>query len=248
MDKDNLYQSLSNSLPPKLARDIVDEFVELRQDVTTGTLGRAAPGKFVETFVQILQFLETGKFEKKPDVDEHLRKLESRSAPMDDGLRICASRIARAMYAVRSTRSIVHKGGVDANKYDLSFLLSGAQWLLSELVRVLTGSTANDAGKLIEQIQAPVGGLVEDFGDRRIVLTDGRTADQILILLFSYYPARVAADRIRASLDRLNSGTVRNVIITLWKKKLIDGDNDSGYKLTLLGHKQASELARSHLT
>ena len=50
--------ALAHMLPSKLASDIVQEYKTIREDVATGTLGRAAPGKFVETFVQILQHLE----------------------------------------------------------------------------------------------------------------------------------------------------------------------------------------------
>ena len=139
MVRDILVQALSSGIDEVLARDLVDNFLAMRQDVATNTLGRAAPGKFVETVVQVLQNLETGRYQAKPRVDDYLRKIESTTSSVDDGLRICASRIARAMYTLRNKRNIAHKGDVDPNKYDLGFLYSAAQWIMAELIRNVSG-------------------------------------------------------------------------------------------------------------
>lgn len=242
MHKDELVKAFTGPLPAQLAKDIVDEFLALRQDVATGTLGRSAPGKFVETLVQGLQFLESGKFEQKPSVDDYLRNLESRSVPLDDGIRICAARIGRAMYTLRNKRNISHKGQVDPNTYDLRYLLSGTQWILAELIRLTSGLSMEEAGKLIEQVQTPVGGLVEDFGTRKLVLTDLPTREEILVLLHSHYPDPVTNPQITSSLDRRSDKTVRNVLRTLWKTKLIEGNNKNGYKLTRRGFSEATTV------
>ena len=122
MDKAVLIAALSQKLPQKLAEDLVNEFVEVRQDVATRTLGRSPSGKFVETIVQILQHLETNTYEEHPNIEQYLKNVESRPSTLDDGLRICGARIARGMYALRSKRNILHKGNVDPNTYDLRFL------------------------------------------------------------------------------------------------------------------------------
>lgn len=239
MDIKKLIQLLGRSLPSQLVCDLVENFLILRQDVATGVLGRSAPGKFVETFVQVLQFLEVGKFDAKPNVDEYLRTLESRSTSLDDGLRICAARIGRAMYALRSKRNILHKGHVDPNTYDLKLLHSAAQWVLAELIRSLSGGSMEEAGKLVEQIQVPVGGLVEDFGGRRIVLKDLLIAEEILVLMHSHYPETVTSVQIISSLYRRSPRSVRNTLRSLWKEKILEGNNKIGYLLTRRGFDKA---------
>ncbi|HEY6293075.1 MAG TPA: hypothetical protein VI455_16105 [Terriglobia bacterium] len=107
MEKNKLVTALSKSIPRKLVDDLVDDFLQVRQDVATSTLGGSSGGKIVETLVQILQYLETGTYDQKPDVDGYLRGLESRPSKLDDGLRICAGRVARGLYAIRSKRNIV---------------------------------------------------------------------------------------------------------------------------------------------
>jgi len=160
-----LIDQLKKHLPPNLAAYIINSFLQIKSDVTTQTLERSAPGKFVETVVQILQFLDTGQFDEKPKVDEYLKNLESRSTNLPDDLRTTLARVARASYTLRSKRNIAHKGGVDPNIYDLRYLYAGAQWILSELIRQILSTDMADAGKLIEFIQIPISSVVEDIGD-----------------------------------------------------------------------------------
>ena len=213
----------------------------MRQDVITGTLERATPGKFVETLVQALQHLESGAFDKKPKVDEFLRDVESRTG-LDDGLRLCASRVGRAMYTLRNKRNVAHKGEVDPNTTDLRFLHHSAQWIIAEFVRTLGGLSVEEAGQLVDEVQAPAGGLVEDFGDRKLVLADMKAREEVLVLLHSYHPARVASKTIVESMNRFHKNTVRTALGVLWETKLIDGSWEDGYKLTASGFSEAIEV------
>ncbi len=179
---------LSNTLPELLVDDLLGAFESIQRDVITRRLGGGDPGKFVETYVQILQFLETGKFQSAPSVEGYLRPLESRSCPLDAGLRVCASRIARSLYTIRSKRNVVHKGEVDMNLIDLRVVHAQARWLLSELLRQVAGSSMAVAGKLIEQLDVSFLDVIEDFGVRRIVTADMSIEEEILSLLHSVYP------------------------------------------------------------
>lgn len=208
MDQAKLVTALSKAIPTTLAEDLVSDFLQLRQDVATATLGRSSGGKIVETFVQILQHLETGKYDAKPDVDVYLRGLESHSSALDDGLRICAGRLARSLYAIRSKRNILHKGSVDPNTYDQRLVLHGVEWMIAELLRLTQGLTMQEAGELIALVNAPVGTLVEDFGNRRLVLTKLTIEDELLVLLHSHYPQSVSIAVINSSMDRRSSGSV----------------------------------------
>ena len=247
MDGQELIRNFSAKLPQELAKDLVESFLLIRQDVMTSTLGRGAPGQFVENLVQILQFIDTGAYESKPSVDQYLRKLESGSSKLDDGLRICASRVARSMYTIRSKRSIVHKGEIDSNSYDLRYLHSAAQWTLAELARVVIGGSMHESGKLIEQIQAPIGSLLEDFGEYRIVLQDLTTKDELLTLLNSYYPDAVSTAQLKAATSRRSPDTVRKALHKLWDQKLTEGDSSNGYKLTQRGLEEASDIAKRYV-
>lgn len=247
MDKNKLVVALAKTIPQQLATDLMDDFLLLRQDVATATLGRSSGGKIVETTVQILQHLETGKYDAKPDVDKYLREVESHTA-LDEGLRICAARVARSMYAIRSKRNILHKGNVDPNDYDQRLVLHGAEWLIAELLRLTQGLTMQEAGELIELVHAPVGSLVEDFGNRRLVHGELSIEGELLVLLHSHYPAYVPADAIMSSLNRRNEGSVTNTLRDMWRHKLVEGSKKEGYRLTQPGFNAALGIIREAIS
>jgi hypothetical protein len=242
LDRDGLVALLATRLPARIAAGLVDEFTQVRVDVLTGTLGRSSAGKFVETTVRALQYLDTGAHEKKPDVDGYLRKLDSVPSTLDDGLRICASRVARSAYTLRNKRSIAHSGEVDPNAYDLAYLLHATQWVLAELVRVVAGSSMKDAGELVAAIVAPVGGLVDDLGGRKVVLGRLSARDEVLVLMHHEHPAAVPVTDILAAMRRRDETTVRKAVRQLWRDKLIEGDNAPGYQLTSSGYAEATAV------
>src|SRR5262245_23252986 len=127
MQVDAIVQAMSRTFPRELCTDLLENFLQLRGDVSTGTLGRGSPGKFVETGVQMLQHLLRGTIEAKTRVDSFITMQDASPGKLPDDLRICMSRILRAMYALRNKRNISHKGEVDSNRYDLAFLFHAAQ-------------------------------------------------------------------------------------------------------------------------
>jgi hypothetical protein len=238
---------LASHLPAQLASDLVVQFLQIRQDVATRTLGRSAPGKFVESVVQALQQIEQSRFDMQPNVDDYLKNLESRPAPISDGLRICVGRVARSMYTLRNKRNILHKGDVDPNDFDQRFLLAGAQWIMAEFVREFNKTTMQEAGKLIDQIQSPVGGLVEDFGPKRLIYGTLSAKEEILVLLHSYYPEIVSIKKIVDSLDRRNIDSVKKAVRELWRAKLVEGSSSTGYRITVPGVNAALNVITSSM-
>ena len=100
------------------------------------------------------------------------------------------------------------------------------------------------AGNLIEFIQIPVSLIVEDFGDKRLVLKAGSTEAELLILLLHYYPMPTLGSQIRKDMDRRAYSTISNAISSAYTKRLIEGKKQPGYKLTALGHHRAIELLK----
>jgi len=250
MTQQELISELKIYLPLELAEDIVKQFLSIRTDVATSTLERSASGKFVETVVQILQYRSGGSYSKSfnvGDIEDFLKNTEARPVNLPPDLKINVTRIARGMYSLRSKRSIIHKGTVDPNIYDLRYLYSSAQWVLSEIIRSLLSVDMNTASQLVEFIQVPVSPLVEDFGDfskRRLVLASGTAAEELLVLLLFYYPNPISTSQLYKDMNRCHKSTVANTIKSLFNKRLIEGDSTLGYKLTLLGHRSATEIAR----
>jgi len=242
VDETLLANALRPSLGAVLSMELASDFVKIRRDYSTRTLERASPGKFVETFVQCLQHLASGRYDAKPDVDIFLDKRVENLSNLPEGLRVCGARIARAMYTLRNKRNIAHKNNVDPNLYDLAFLHQGAAWLVAELLRIGIGISMQEAGRLIELIQTPVGTLVEEIDGTRLVHADLNISDELLVLLHSHYPEIVPLPKILDSLSRWNNGSVKNKLADLWERKLIHGDNKNGYRLTQAGYADAVHI------
>ncbi|TPJ20227.1 hypothetical protein FJW04_02520 [Mesorhizobium sp. B2-7-3] len=244
MDEARLTKALSAVLGPALSAELTADFIKLRRDAATATLERASPGKFVETFVQCLQFVASGKFEAKPAVDEYLSKKVENEGSLPEGLRICAARLARTIYTLRNKRNIAHKNPIDPNTFDLALAHESAAWIMAELLRNATGVLMQEAGALIAQLQVPVGTLVEEIDGLRLVHADTSVRGEILILLHSHYPDRVAVADILKTMSARSSGSVKNRLGELRMEKLLHGDSKTGYRLTQVGHAGAvAEIA-----
>ncbi len=245
MDEGRLTQALTGLLGSKLAKELTEHFIKIRQDCATKTLERASPGKFVETFVQCLQQMSTGKHDVKPNVDSYLNARVENEVALPGGLRFCGSRIARSIYTLRNKRNIAHKGEVDPNTYDLAFVHQGAAWIMAEMIRCASGITMEEAGALIELVQAPVGTLVEEIDGTRLVHADVSTRVEILVLLHSHYPNRVAVADIQRTMNGRSAASVRSRLSELRTEKLIFGDAKTGYRLTVPGYTAAvAEIKR----
>jgi Mn-dependent DtxR family transcriptional regulator len=244
MDRLRLESAIAKIAPATLATELVSDFLQIRQDYATKTLGRAAPGKFVETFVQILQHMTRGSHDPAPKVDHYLEKQVENEASLADGLRICAARVARSIYTLRNKRNIAHKSEVDPNTFDLAYVHHAASWIMAELIRGAAGLSMQEAGALIDLVQVPVGELVEDIDGVRLVHADVPTRTEVLILLHSHHPDPVPRAAIGESLSRRSPGTVNNNLRDLVEEKLIVGDAKRGYRLTQVGHKLASDDIR----
>ena len=245
MDEALLGKALEPSLGPALACELAGDFVKIRRDYATRTLERASPGKFVETFIQCLQHLATGKHDAKPDVDKFLDKHAENLTTLPEGLRICATRTARVIYTLRNKRNIAHKNPVDSNSADLALLHQCTAWIMAEMLRSASGITMEEAGHLIALVQAPVGTLVEEINGTRLVHAKLNVSDEILVLMHSQYPEVVPVPDLLRSLAHFTHGSVKNKLPELRTAKRIHGDNKNGYRLTQAGYADAVAIVQS---
>lgn len=248
MTSSELISDLQKHLPDELAADLVNQFMSMRMDVATETLERSAPGKFVETVVQILQYLHSGSYSqtfKSGEIEDFLKNTEARAVNLPQDLKIVLTRTARGMYSLRSKRGITHKGVINPNIYDLRYLYSAAQWVLCEITRYVLSTDIDTAGKIVEFIQVPASPLVEDFGDKRLVLRVGTAREELLTLLLHYYPVPVLVTQLHKDMNRLARSTVSNAITSAYNQRLIEGNRNAGYKLTALGYRHAIELVKT---
>jgi Mn-dependent DtxR family transcriptional regulator len=243
MKSDDIVRLLTNRLPQKLSEELVSYFFETRNDLFAGHLGRASPGKFVEALVQALEYLETNAHTNSPKVDEFLRQLESRTTTLPDGLKICCSRVGRAIQAFRNKRSIAHKNAIDPSLTDLKYVFAAMQWILCELIRE-TGGNIGSVEAALKYVSSEPGSIIEDFGTRKLVLVQLPIEQEILILLLHSDSGKIVRNEILKSIDRVAKQSVLNAVGKLWKKKQIERIGNSEIQITALGRKEALEAIK----
>ncbi|MEJ2122783.1 MAG: hypothetical protein P8Z76_19195 [Alphaproteobacteria bacterium] len=146
---------------------------------------------------------------------------------------------------MRNKRNIAHKGEVDPNAIDLAFMHQAAAWIMAEMIRCASGVDMQEAGRLIELVQAPVGTLIEEIDGTRLVHADVSARVELLILLHSHFPERVAVPDIMKTMLRHSAASVRSRLSELKRGKLVFGDGDAGYRLTSAGYAAAvTEIQR----
>lgn len=242
---DEIVALLSKHIKSKLVSDLLKGFADIKQDIILNTLGGGSPGKFVETVVQIMQYLETRNYDKKPAVDKYLRNIEDRTTSLSDSFKLVVSRVARSIYSLRNKRGIAHKGEVNPNMMDLKYIFAGCRWILAEIIRIFSAKDPDKVEKLIEYISITPSVVIEDFGEFRTVLNHKlKAADELLTLLHYYYPNYVPVNQIYKDMKRRVKKTVGGAIGALYKKIWIDGSKKDGYKLTTSGYTEASSLMR----
>ena len=183
--------------------------------------------------------MASGTHDSKPNVDSYLSKKAENELSLPEGLRIYATRIARSIYTFRNKRNITHKNPVDPNTFDLALAHQSAAWIMAELLRNASALPMREAGRLIELIQAPVGIIVEEIDDIRLVHTKTSVKGEILILLHSYFPEYVLVPNILTSLSARNPGSVKSRIRKLYTEKLLYGNGIAAYRLTKVGYEAA---------
>ena len=240
MRPDDLEAALAPTFGPKVTAGLVKDFLQIRMDHATITLERASPGKFVEGFVQALQFASDGQFDVKPNVEKFLVQEVEHKSTLPEGLRVIAPRIARSIYALRSKRSIAHKNEIDPNAADLAQIHSSASWIMSEMLRHASAISMTDASKLIAQIQAPIGGLVEEIEGTVLVHAELSVRSEILVIMHRSYPDYVSTDALIESIGDAHRRSISNRLSDLRKAKLVFGNGAKGHRLTQAGYLTAS--------
>jgi len=238
----DLYEALKATFGDQVSSELVKDFLQIRSDHATATLERGSPGKFVEGFVQALQYAADGSFDKKPEVEKFLTKVVENKNGLLDGLRVIGPRIARSIYALRSKRSIAHKNEIDPNAADLAQIHAAASWIMSEMLRYAKVVSMEEAAKLIQQVQAPIGPLVEEIDGTVLVHADLPVRSEILVLLHRSYPEYVSNESLMRSIGAKEKRSISNRLGELRKSKKVFGDGTKGHRLTQAGYADASKI------
>lgn len=158
---------------------------------------------------------------------------------------ILIPRLLPALYEVRNNRGVGHvSGDVDPNHMDATFVLSSANWIMCELVRVFHSLPISEAQEVVDKLSEIRVPLVWAKGDvRRVLRPNMRQKQQILILLASSSGATIA-DLI-GWLETRNRSYFMRTLRGMHKDRLLELDESSGaIELLPPGARMAGDLIR----
>lgn len=146
-------------------------------------------GRFSETVYTILDGHAKNAYAATPakpaNFVDACKKLEN-NAHVPRSFQILIPRMLPALYEVRNNRNVGHVGGdVDPNHMDSMMVLSMANWIMAELVRVFHGLSVADAQQVVDtlvEVRIPV--VWSDGGGvKRVLRPELKLHEQIVLLV-----------------------------------------------------------------
>lgn len=188
-----LQPEFEKILPPDLARELVRQYVRLKQRARAGDHEgvQEAGGKVAEHALRSAQHLAGARMVGlQSEIRDFPRKaLDLEQLPQgsaSDALRVVIPRVLTALYTLRNKRHGGHTASeVDPSGADAALTERAADWLLAELFRI-----GNNLP--LDQAQAAVAALMERRdpvvfraeGYRRVLRTDLSPPEEIMVLLY----------------------------------------------------------------
>ncbi|MGE0594661.1 MAG: hypothetical protein AB7G23_08945 [Vicinamibacterales bacterium] len=189
-------------------------------------------GLFCEIVFTILDGNAKGRFAAKPSKPANFvqacRALEN-NAGQPRSFQILIPRLLPALYEIRNNRGVGHVGGdVDPNHIDATAVLTTANWVMAELVRVFHSLPIADAQRVVDALVERRSPLVWEVGVmKRVLATDMGLQDQVLVLAHTC-STTVTVERISEWTEYRDHGYLRRLLRRLHSSRLLELNEASG--------------------
>ena len=224
------------NLPTGLRKELIEAYQEIVQNFVERRWEPAElnGGKLCEIIYTIIDGATSGSFAAKASKPAKMvdacKAIEGRAADPnrvgDRSLRIQIPRLLPFLYEIRNNRGVGHVGGdVNPNQEDATSILSNANWLMAELVRIFHNITLAEAQVAVDALVQRRHPMVWSTGDlKRVLDSEMSASDQTLVLLYSE-PAWVEVKTLTVWVEYSSAAMFRNrVLLPIHKKRLIEFD------------------------
>ncbi|MDP8997483.1 MAG: hypothetical protein M3O03_10860 [Pseudomonadota bacterium] len=182
--------SVLNSIPDGLRLPLLKEHQSIVQNYFEHRWGPSelSGGKFCEIVYNILDGHAKNSYlsspAKPPDFVGACRALEQNTHVIRS-FQILIPRLLPALFEVRNNRGVGHAGGdVDSNHMDATFVVSSADWVMSELIRNFHNVSTQAAQALVDNlVERRIPLVWEGDNMRRVLVPKMKLPDQIIVLL-----------------------------------------------------------------
>ena len=198
--------------------------------------------QFCEVVYRILEW-ETSKDKSYTPFEEDIKnfgqalsRFESKS-DSDDSIRFHIPNTLKTIYVIRNKRGISHVGKINPNLIDATLVVTCADWILAELIRLFHSLQIEieEAQKIVDNLvtkRIPVVWRVGNTDRRRILTPPGKKLsyqDKVLLLLYDSSPDPVSVKDLLAWTEYSNPSLFRSTLLpSLHKEELIDYEEEDG--------------------
>ena len=216
------------AIPSGLRDPLLEEYRHLVQNFMERKWlpSELSGGRFCEIVYTILNGYETRNYPTAPSKPGNFvnacRILEN-NANVPRSFQILIPRLLPALYEIRNNRGVGHVGGdVDPNYMDASAVLSMANWIMAELVRVYHQLPTDEAQKVTDLLVERRVPLVWQIGQvKRVLDTSLSLKDQVLLLASSSSTA-LTTDDLLTWTGYNDRGYFKRLLRDLHTKRLIE--------------------------
>jgi hypothetical protein len=232
---DAVRLNLIKKLPKELADKLIEHYLEIKNNFTLlkheNTEINAS--KFSEAVFRIIEYALSGNYtplgQQIHQFTDKCRQFENTpSAGKDDSLRIHIPRTLILILDIRNKRGVGHVSGIhNPNLADSMLVTKCADWVLAELLRLFNNLSLDEAQRIVDQlvsIDLPI--VAKIAGIKRVLRTDFKYGEQVLILLYEECPALVLDKDLFKWIEHSNfSAFKRDILKTLHSKRCIEYNN-----------------------
>lgn len=193
--RQKIIDSLKTSITEELSEHLVDEYISLKRTFTLGQYGptELSGGRFGEVIVRIFEYLRTGTY---TPIGTQLTATETKINSFEnDGnqnefFRFFIPKMCRIIMGVRNKRNVAHlSSSINPNFPDSLLVMECSTWTFSEIIRLLSNLSIQEASKLISSITYQKVPIIEIIGGfPKILDTKLGTRERVLLLLYAKYP------------------------------------------------------------
>ncbi len=180
------------TIPDNLEDKLLEEYTEIKRRFQLNDCGPAQlnGGRFAEAVLRIFQHLLSmpitlfGEDIKATDKTMIINKVTN-DTNIDEHIRQKATSLTKLLLDFRNNRDVAHLGGFSANKIDASFVLSCANWIFAEFIRVYGNYSMDEAQRMIDKIAIPSYPVIFDIEGEEFIARDDLTVRQEILVLSS---------------------------------------------------------------
>ena len=195
--QDKITLALAPPLPSEIITHLLGDYIEIKQHFAFRKFrpSELNGGRFAESVLRLVEHLDKGAytpFGTSLDSDKVVNRALANTS-LHESIRFYIPRLARILLDVRNRRNVAHPGGdVDPNLSDSMLVSHGADWILTEILRLYYKCTISEAKKIAESLNEFSIPIIADVdGFVRVQNTKLDFSDKTLAILYYKHPIKV---------------------------------------------------------